>query len=314
MRPILLASALLACAASAPAQTIGVTVATDVTTSAASIDDVVFRLMSFDRNNDGSIAEDELIDRMRHLVARGDADGSRALDRAEIRTLAGNPPASDPATMPFLSPGYAFGSEVGLTSRAHIEGAIDDLRLPADVEVEALARARSFVDRLEADAQDDLLNTMEGVLPAARFLDFSAAVSAERERGASVARVVLSRAGGGVHSVRFTAVAGHLRTTPRSRLEGRIEQYGLAPTQDRQARAAIERFNAAFRPGEIEWSPLLSELKGNLSGEQRQDLGAALDRQPIVRTQALLFTKLVGDMRTTLEAEKADVNVTVHGR
>ena len=51
-------------------------------------DDVVARLMSFDRNNNGTIEKAELAERMYTVMARGDANGDGCLDRTELLTLA----------------------------------------------------------------------------------------------------------------------------------------------------------------------------------------------------------------------------------
>ena len=52
-----------------------------------SVAEVEARLLSFDRNRDGKVGRGELVERMQALVARGDADGDGALDKAEIRAL-----------------------------------------------------------------------------------------------------------------------------------------------------------------------------------------------------------------------------------
>ena len=52
-----------------------------------SADDVVARLMQFDRNNDFKIEIDELPERMQTLVVRGDRSDDLKLDIAEIRPI-----------------------------------------------------------------------------------------------------------------------------------------------------------------------------------------------------------------------------------
>src|ERR1700722_13582298 len=49
---------------------------------------IVERIMSYDKNNDGKITVDELPERMQHLVAMGDTNKDGALDREEVRKLA----------------------------------------------------------------------------------------------------------------------------------------------------------------------------------------------------------------------------------
>jgi hypothetical protein len=52
------------------------------------VDQIVERIMAFDKNKDGKITIDELPERMQHLIALGDLDKNGALDRDEIRKLA----------------------------------------------------------------------------------------------------------------------------------------------------------------------------------------------------------------------------------
>src|SRR5262245_63303170 len=60
---------------------------------AARPDDVVARLMSFDRNKDGKLEKDELAERMYTVMDRGDANGDGCLDRSELVALAMAKPA-----------------------------------------------------------------------------------------------------------------------------------------------------------------------------------------------------------------------------
>ncbi len=51
-------------------------------------DQIVDRILSFDKNDDGKVTAAELPERMQHLVAMGDIDKDGALDRGEISKLA----------------------------------------------------------------------------------------------------------------------------------------------------------------------------------------------------------------------------------
>src|SRR5262245_51406085 len=53
-----------------------------------SVDEIVERIMAFDKNKDGKVTRDELPERMHHLIAEGDTNKDGALDRDEIRKLA----------------------------------------------------------------------------------------------------------------------------------------------------------------------------------------------------------------------------------
>src|SRR5262249_53897374 len=51
-------------------------------------DQIVERLLSFDKNNDGVITKEELPERLQSLIEKGDTNKDGALDKEEIRKLA----------------------------------------------------------------------------------------------------------------------------------------------------------------------------------------------------------------------------------
>jgi hypothetical protein len=53
-----------------------------------SVDQLVDRIMAYDKNGDGKISKDELPERMQHLIAMGDTNKDGFLDEDEIRKLA----------------------------------------------------------------------------------------------------------------------------------------------------------------------------------------------------------------------------------
>ena len=55
--------------------------------SAVSTDDVVARLMTFDRDRDGKVTSVELSERMHSLITQGDQSGDGALDLSEVRAV-----------------------------------------------------------------------------------------------------------------------------------------------------------------------------------------------------------------------------------
>jgi hypothetical protein len=247
----------------------------------AQADDIVARLMTFDRNQDGLVASDELLDRMRHLVERGDADGNGALDGNELRTLASRPPA------PVTVTGFPFGGNYGFadefdvsfsSSRSHIEGAIEDLRLDGPVEQRALAVATAFADALEDSAAATLLDELDDLLTADQVADFSEALENQGTNGHTM-----------THVKDVTLTAGRRIAFLGTDLAHRLDQYGLAPQQKSAARAAVERYKARLRPGEVERSLLLDRLQDVLSDEARDDLRAALERRPVVQRGGVIF-------------------------
>ena len=109
-----------------------------------SADDVLARMMTFDRDRDGRVATAELSERMQDLVARGDRSGDGALDESEIRMLA---TARQFAATSLQGGGYGLG-DTTLSSRSHIENSIDDLRLAPNLRAEAKRIALAFVDEV----------------------------------------------------------------------------------------------------------------------------------------------------------------------
>jgi hypothetical protein len=246
--------------------------------SLASAEHVVARMMSFDSDFDGKLAASELPERMHGLVARGDVSGDGTLDDAEIRKLANAPPQDARA---FFSGGYTFGDQVGLSSRAHVEGALEDLRLTGEAKDQALDAARWFMDELEAPASANLLKEMESLLTPEQLADFKGALDSE-SRGRAV-RVFNNSTGAAPRRVAFG-----------SNLAAHIGRYALPPAQNHQAHAALGRFTGEGRFGDEERSALLESMKGILSDEERDDLRAALERRPLVKSaRAVTFNEFV---------------------
>lgn len=162
-----------------------------------SADDVVARLMQFDRNNDFKIEIDELPERMQTLVVRGDRSDDLKLDIAEIRRLTG---LRTEAFGFSESPRgiYGFGDTSGtLSSRVHILNSIDDLRLAPQTAEEAkriaLAQSDDFERLAPADGRP-LTDERRAVL-----IDRLSGVLTEEERdnlNAALARRPLVKATG----------------------------------------------------------------------------------------------------------------------
>jgi hypothetical protein len=255
---------------------------TSIVTTAvnASVDPdiVVARLMTFDRNNDGRLVESELPERMQNLVV-ADVSGDRALDRAEIRAMA-TPrpvPAAAAATTPGFRAGgggYTFGDQVSLSTRSHVEGALDDLRLPSSTHQRALAIVNPFMDRLEADASVVLLRELEGVMSPAQLGSFK--VLFDRQMSGKVP--VMRRPDG--------AKLTFFRMGPD--LAQMINGFHLPLDRTAAALAALEDFKARIRPAGAERKALLDELKSVLSDEERENFGAALQRRPLVKAPELV--------------------------
>jgi hypothetical protein len=247
---------------------------------------VVARLMTFDRDRDGLVVKSELPERMHNLIA-ADASGDGALDRAEIRKLATPLPvhlAAAAATVPGFAGGrvgggggYTFGDQVSLSTRSHVEGALDDLKLPAATRDQALGIIRPFMDRLEADASAVLLKEVEDLLKPHQFETFK--LSIDRQLSTREAQIPLVRT-----QPDGTKFQIFIRRGPDP--AQLINTFGLRGEDAKAANAALDGFKARIRPGDVDREALLDELDGVLSREERENFGAALQRRPLVKADA----------------------------
>jgi hypothetical protein len=237
----------------------------------ASLEDVVSRMMSFDRNSDGKVQKAELSERMYNLMSRGDADHDGALDRTEILTLA-TAPAATATGRGFQGPsGYSFADQVGLSSRAHIEGSLEDLRLVGAKKDQAQTIVKAYVDALEKSASADLLNEVGALLAPPQLTAFKAALETKG---------------------RFVTLNGRNGERTQVMMGGvdlgqRIDSFRLPPAQHQQARAAVDRYKARLRVAGPERSELLAQLNGILSADEQDDFSAALERRPVVANNGL---------------------------
>ena len=237
------------------------------TSSTVSIDAVVDRVMSFDRDLDRKVAMGELPERMHALFARGDSDGDAALDGAEVRTLAQNAPRT---VHQIGASGYAFADEVGLSSSSRIDGAIDDLRLDVARSTQTRAIATAFLDSREAEARATLLEDMEAVLAQERLAQFTTSLDQALRR------------------------ARRLDSTRHARVNLRqvIAEYALTGEQRRGAFAALERYEDQSWLDDVEQSALVERTASILSAQERDDLRAALWRRPVVQRGTGIFDDL----------------------
>jgi hypothetical protein len=250
----------------------------------ATREDVVARLMSFDRNDDGRLTRAELPERLHGLLTRGDVDKDETIDSVETFKLAERPIANAAASRGFQPGQYGFGDTSFQDSRLHIEGAIEDLRLSANDRNEALEIARGFAAAREEKTKTDLLQTMGTMLTPGSFEDFKAAL----EQPAAIFRAFPGGVVGPNDSRLVQAVQVLNRLQTAGNLARAVDKYGLQPDDQKRALAAIERYNEARsgRLGDGDRVALLERLKPLLDDEQIDDLRAALERRPIVKQNA----------------------------
>jgi hypothetical protein len=181
------------------------------------VDDVVARMMTFDKNKDGKITKDELPERMHGLFAHGDTNKDGALDRDEITKLVSSPAGAGAVSFGFNvarraglggaatgfgagpGPGGGFrttGGPVGAGGAFrvgagpvpdNVAGVVDDLKLAGKKMQLAKATVRAHeenVRKLMDQARSELLEKMKEILSEDEFNDFIAAL--DRPRGAAV--------------------------------------------------------------------------------------------------------------------------------
>ena len=249
--------------------------------------EVVSRLLSFDRNHDGRIAKSELAERMQPMLARADTNRDGALDRAEIRAIVSVPP-QPMVVRPGLDAGegfhfgrsYGFADDTSFSSRNHIEGAIEDLKLAADKKQRALAIAKAYVDGIEAEAEADLMKDLSGIATPAQLLAlhetleaYPLAVLTIRSKDGTVVRETVARA---------------------VNIQPHINQLRLTPDRRPFAQAAADHYAARLKIGEAERIALVDRLHGVLSYDECADLRAALVRRPVTATGGVLaLTRLL---------------------
>jgi hypothetical protein len=150
------------------------------------VDDIVERILAFDKNKDGKVTRDELPERGYHLITRGDTNKDGALDRDEIRKLATTPGGFGPRGefgIRIAGPGPGGIPGPGL---AGIEGVVDDLKLSGKKKDQAMAAVKAHqenVRKLMDQARADLLQKMKQILSEEEFGDFTAALDRPRAGG-----------------------------------------------------------------------------------------------------------------------------------
>ena len=130
------------------------------------VDDVVARLMAFDKNKDGKITKDELPERMQFLIDLGDTNKDGALDRDEIKKLA----TSRATVRRRVGPDFA---PLGM------ERIVDDLKLSGNKKDRAMAAVKAHeekVRKLTEQARAELLRNMKEILGEDEWKDFKAAL------------------------------------------------------------------------------------------------------------------------------------------
>jgi EF hand len=149
------------------------------------VDQIVERILSFDKNNDGKITLDELPERMQHLIALGDTNKDGALDKEEIRKLA----VTLESLVGLANPGGRGGFLAALGDRPprpaggprgrEIQRTLDELELKGKTRDRAELLLRAHEDKLRTFEQAnraELVSQMKDVLNEKDYQAFKSAL------------------------------------------------------------------------------------------------------------------------------------------
>jgi hypothetical protein len=165
-------------------------------------DQIVERIMSFDKNGDGKITKDELPERMQFLLELGDTNKDGALDKDEIKKLAAKF-EKEGLPVGFGGPGAPGGrGRGGFGDRGpggpgvdgfrgpggpgNVERALDGLSLSGQKKEKAEAIIKGHeenVRKLQDLAKSDLLQKMKAVLSEQELKTFEEALSRQPAPG-----------------------------------------------------------------------------------------------------------------------------------
>ena len=249
-----------------------------------SVDDVLARMMTFDRDRDGRVATSELSERMQGLVARGDRSRDGALDESEIRMLA---TAQQFAVRSLQSSGYGFADSVGLSSRNHIENSIDDLRLAPSARQEAKRIAMAFVDEFEAAAVTNLRQALAPVITEQQLAQLEASLT----RFHGVTTVVMQTV---PNETRSSAPVASASSLDVSRL---LVRQQLPSEQMRAVAAAADAFRSERQLDDARRSELVARLCDVLTSEESENLRAALTRRPLAKGPGSSLARVLPTVR-----------------
>ncbi len=147
-------------------------------------DQLIDRLMAFDRNKDGKISREELPERMHALFEQGDSNKDGFLDRQELLALAAKSEREDRPRDPGPPPGRGPGGPP--PGPGGLERVLEELKLDEKQQTRAeeiLQAHHEKMRRLHDKARQELLAQMKEVLGEEQFRQFQRAMENQRPGG-----------------------------------------------------------------------------------------------------------------------------------
>lgn len=147
------------------------------------INDLVERVMAFDKNKTGKVSKEDLPERMQHLIAQGDLNNDGYLDREELEKLALKQGQGQGKGPKGKGPKGPKGANVRPFTVTEAERAITKLELteaPKAKSQKALDEYKDAATKANERRREDLLKQMKAVLTEDQFTRFKDALPAVR--------------------------------------------------------------------------------------------------------------------------------------
>jgi Spy/CpxP family protein refolding chaperone len=276
------------------------------------VDQIVERIMAYDKNKDGKVTRDELPERMQHLVKLGDTNKDGVLDKEEIKKLAtrlanqgrfggfggrrgrggprGGPGGPDFRDRPdpvanALRDVKLYEEQkkkVEAIRTAHEKKVRDLFQKARDGDLE-FSKVREEVDKLKKD----MLKEMKAALTGEQFAKFEKALENAPPRGRGGPGFGFGgRPGRGFPGFGPDQVANALKDLKLSE-EPKKKAEAIRTAHEKKVRAVFQK----ARDGDLDFrevreetdklkKDLLKEMKAVLTGEQFKQFEKALDRAP----------------------------------
>jgi cytochrome c peroxidase len=224
------------------------------------IEDVLTRVMGFDRDGDGHLLRDELPERMHGIVTRGDRNRSGGIDRDEVRGLLSS--EVDPGRGVAVA---RIAADLRRVPDATVEALLGDLGLDAAVRDGALAVV----------ARDREERSTTATASVERFRDeVRALLDAEQ------VRALIAILGRQIHGrVRVVSTRGSAQVLlPTPEVDHAVTSWSLPPEAHEALRAAVAAYRQRVSVLATEPAELLRRLEPILTTGELGDLAAAIRR------------------------------------